>query len=108
MSSAQICTCLDEEAEAARHDPRLPTVRRLMRRAIKAVDGRIGWYVDVYQDEDGSLKVGDYVSTGFKTHPRQDGIHVIFRAEEFSGRLQRDRETWANAVLDAVIELRRE
>ena len=73
---------IEAEAEYRRTaaDPRLPELRRLLRQAVDRTG--MGWYTDVYLDEeDGLLKVGCPVSTGFRTHARQDDCHVLYRVE---------------------------
>ena len=86
------------------NDKRLPLVKELVRKAIERTAG--GWYVDVYLGEDGELHVGGRVSTGFRTHPRQDGLHVIFRAEADDHAALEDGRILHRFALGAVAELR--
>ena len=92
----------DEDRRIA-NDPRLPRVKELVREAIDRT--ATGWYVDVYLGEDGDLHVGNRVSTGFRTHPRQDGLHVIFRAEADYAAFE-DGRMLHRFALGAVAELR--
>ena len=96
----------EAEYRATAADSRLPQVKALLKEAIEQTG--MGWYTDVYQDvETGTLHVGGTTSTGFKTHPRQDGKHVLYRVcdEDHYGALRDGRELQAMAVA-AVAELR--
>ena len=92
---------------AAVSDARLARVKKMIKRAIEQTSS--GWYSDVYFDSsDGELHQGRTVSTGFQTHPRQDGLCVIYRCIECNddGALRDGRELHELAV-SAVQELRR-
>ena len=93
----------DAEADAIARDPRVPTVKALIRQAVDQTAG--GWYSDVYADSDGNLQVGVPTSTGFQTHPRQDGKHVVARI--IGGNVDgRDGRTIHALALSAVGALR--
>ena len=90
----------------AENDLRFPRLKTLLRKAGERAAN--GWYVDVYRDdEDDTLHVSDRCSTGFKTHPRQDGLYVLHRCvEEHGGTWLENEDNLHEAALECVLKLR--